>query len=303
MGLLSGVMGFLGGGGGPKRIDPFGEGDRKNVINPLQDSITGAFGNFNMNDAMSAIRNPNYLEQSAANTFMGPFGANSFLQGGMGSLGTAGGMFNQAQGMVGGDPFGARPAMGNFLSGGFTDVANDPQTQALLAQQAQGVQGLLNKNMDQIGASAVRAGGGVGSGSGEVAAKTQAVGQAASSLANQQAQTLFGEQARRQGIQLAAAQQAMGEGNRQAQIMGQLGQGLGGMGLGMGQMGGQMLGQQMGLGGTMHDRNMMAQLFPMENMFRLGDLLKSTSGVSTPNAFQNLESLGNAANSAGRAMG
>lgn len=284
-----------GGKGGAQRIEPFNKENVGQVINPLRDAIMGGFGGWQMGDAQKAINIPHQLEASAMNILQGPMGPQSFIQGGQGSLGTAGGLFGQAQGAVGSDPYGAKPAFTNFLSSGFTDVQNDPQTQALLRAQETGVQSLLNRNLGDIAATSQRASGGLGTGSGETAAKTRAVTQAAGQLANQQAQTLFGEQARRQGVQLAAAQQAMGEGNRQAQILGSLGSGLGQLGLGRAGLGSQMLGQMIGLGGTMQGRNVASQLFPMEQVFRLGELLKSASGVRTPGFLEQLGSLGSAA--------
>jgi len=270
----------MGGGkkGGAQRIPPFNRDDKEKIIDPLSDLIGGEIPGIDIDKIQQTIKNPDALESSAAGALTGPQGGASFLQGGAGNLGTAGGLFGQAAQAATADP---------------TNVLQDPVTQQLLAANTSGAQQFLNKNLGQIGASSQRASGGVGSGSGETAARTRATTQAGEALSRQNAQTLFGEQARLQDRQL-----------QQAGLLGNLGSGLGQLGLGQGGLGSQLLGQQIGLGGTFQGRNVGAEMFPLEQLFRLGDLLKSSSGVRQPGFMEQLGSLlGGAGSAAEGAVG
>lgn len=243
--------------------------DRGQVIDPLIGSVGNFFDSWNPNQA-----------QNLANQAQGNVNPLSFIQGGKGYMGQAGGLFNLGADQIGTDPFGAGNFFSNTLSDDFTNL-NNPQVQGVLDAMTNQAQRGFNIGADKVATSAAQAGGGLGSST----ARTDALGRLSSDissqLADQTANFMQNELARRQGLQLAAGQQALGEGLRRASAYGDLASGLGSLGLGQAQFGGNLQNQFFG-------QDMGASNMPLEQMFRLAGLLKSGQSVAQPSFWDSL---------------
>jgi len=275
--------------------------DRQDVINPLIDEIGFLGKRFNPKELMNAFQTPmagTDLEGQAASALMG-FNPESYFQGSQGMLGQAGGLFSNAAGLVGSDPLGAKAQFSEFLSPGFADVQNNPQVQGVLsALQNQGQQ-TFNIGADKIAQSAAQAAGGLGQGTAATNQLSRLQQNVNQDLSNQAANIMLGEQGRRQGYQLAAAQQGLGQDIREANALGLLGSQMGNLGLGQAGMGLQGVSGLADLGGRFMGRELAGQMLPLDLQFQLGNLLK-TGAVTSPSPFATLTG---AAGQAGAFMG
>jgi len=246
---------------------------QQNVIDPLTGSVGDLFANWNPNQA-----------QNVFNNAQGNVNPLSFIQGGQGYMGQAGGLFNLGAEQIGTDPFGAGNFFSNTLSDNFTNL-NNPQVQGVLDAMGNQAQRGFNIGADKIASSAAATSGGLGSGTARTDALARLSSDISSQLSDQTANFLQGELARRQGLQLAAGQQALGEGLRRASAYGDLASGLGQLGLGQAGFGGNL--QQQFFGQDMAGAN-----FPLDQMFRLAGLLKSGSSIAQPSYWDMINQAG-----------
>lgn len=259
---------------GASAAPTFDQGAQENVIDPLTGSVNDFFANWNPNQSM------NLPGQSQGN--VNPL---SFINAGAGNMGEAASLFNMGADQIGSDPFGAGGFFTNTLSDSFTDL-NNPQIQGVLDAMVNQSQRGFNIGADKIASSAAMAGGGLGSST----ARTDSLGRLgadiSSQLSDQTANFLQGELARRQGLQLAAGQQALGEGLRRSEAYGNIASGLGSLGLGRSQFGGNLQNQFFG-------QDMAGANLPLETMFRLAGLLKSGSAVPQNSWWDNINQVAN----------
>lgn len=252
----------------------FDQGAQENVIDPLTGSVNDFFANWNPNQSM------NLPGQSQGN--VNPL---SFINAGAGNMGEAASLFNMGADQIGTDPFGAGGFFSNVLSDDFTNL-NNPQVQGVLDAMVNQSQRGFNIGADKIASSAAMAGGGLGSST----ARTDSLGRLgadiSAQLSDQTANFLQGELARRQGLQLAAGQQALGEGLRRSEAYGNIASGLGSLGLGRSQFGGNLQNQFFG-------QDMAGANLPLETMFRLAGLLKSGSAVPQNSWWDNINQVAN----------
>ena len=244
---------------------------QQGVIDPLIGSIGDFFSNWNPNQS-----------QNIAGNSQGNVNPLSFIQGGQGNMGEAASLFNMGADQIGTDPFGAGNFFSNTLSDDFTNL-NNPQVQGVLdAMVSQGQRG-FNIGADKIASSAAAAGGGLGSSTARTDSLTRLGSDISSQLSDQTANFLQGELARRQGLQLAAGQQALGEGLRRSDAYGNIASGLGSLGLGQSQFGGNL--QNQFFGQDMGSANM-----PLDMMLKLAGILK-TGSQSQPSWWENINSV------------
>lgn len=299
-----------GGKGGAQRVEPFSREDRANVIDPLIGQI-GELGPIDKGQIDQFTTPPrdwaNILGGVSDAVTQGPGSYGSWMQGAQGNLGQASGLFGLAEQSIGADPFGAQAAMRQFTDPRFADVQNNPQVQGAINAATQASQEMLNKNFDQIGASSQRASGGVANSSAQANQKREAAARQSALLGRDVSGILMNEQARRQGLQYGAAQAGMNRDLAEAGLYGQLGGGLGNLGLGGAQIGGNMMDRAIGLGGGFRDMGLAGALLPMQSQMQLANLLKSTAATQQPGWLDTLGTLttafGGAAGGYGKLMG
>ena len=279
----------------------YSDDDREAFINPLRGKVANLGQNFNYGDVQKAFGTPNVgkdLEGQAVSILQG-FNPQSLLQGSQGALGSAQGMFADASGKVGSDPFGASNFFQRALDPNFADPTKNPQVQGVLdAIVNQGQRG-FNIGADKIAGSANAASGGVGQGSAKTDALSRLGADISSQVADQSANVLLGEGARLQGVQQSAAQQALGEGNRQAELMSQIAQSLGGLGINQGSMGMDATKGLADLGQRFSSRELQGALFPLMQQYELGNMLK-TGTIPGKSGFQQSQEM---AEQAGAVLG
>lgn len=251
----------------------FDSNAQQNVIDPLTGSVNDLFANWNPNAAQNVFQNA----QGNVNPL-------SFIQGGQGYMGQAGGLFNLGANQIGTDPFGAGNFFTNTLSSDFTNL-NNPQVQGVLDAMTNQSQRGFNIGADKIASSAAQTSGGLGSSTARTDSLSRLGSDISSQLSDQTANFLQGELARRQGLQLAAGQQALGEGLRRAQAYSGIASGLGQLGLGQAQFGG-------GLQNQFFGQDLAGANFPLDQMFRLAGLLKSGQTVAQPSYWDMINQAG-----------
>lgn len=270
------LVGSLFGGGSVST--PY-SGANAPLFNQLQNQALGFGQLFNPQQLMNSYNPNKQLEQSAG--ILSGFNPNSFFQGANGAFGQAGQLFGQAANYANADPFGAQDYFKSVLQPGFTDVSQDPQLQAALGALTNQSQQFLNQNADIVNSSAQRAAGGTGAGTAGANQISNLVAQTGQNLSNQQAQLLLGEQARKQGIQQAAAQQGLGFGMKQGEFLGNLASQLGGLGQAQGNLGAQQGGMNLdwakalqGLGAYNQGNQQTQQMLPFQLQQALAQLLQ-----------------------------
>lgn len=286
------MSGFFESGG--KAAPAFTGGDRKDVVDPLQALISQIGGTFNYGNVQDAFKTPvsgQALEGQAASALQG-LNPQSFMQGSQGFLGGAQGAFADASGKVGSDPLGATNFFQRALDPNFADPTKNPQVQGVLdAIVNQGQRG-FNIGADKVAGAANAASGGVGQGSAKTDALSRLGADISAQVADQSANVLLGEGQRLQGVQQSAAQQALGEGNRQAELLAMLGQGMGSLGTNLGNLGLDATKTQASgladLGQRFASRDLQGALFPLLQQFDLAQLLKSGQAIRQPSMFENL---------------
>lgn len=270
-------------------VNPFTSEAQEGVIDPLMSTIMGM--QFDQGGLDAAFGDTNQLNQQGIGALLG-LNPESILQGFQGNMGMAQGLFGDAAGLATSDPLGAQGFFNTVLDPSFTDVTNDPQVQGVLDSINQQAQTGFNVGADKIASSAAQAQGGLGAGTAstnQLSRLSQNIGQ---DVANQSANVLLSEQARRQGIQQAAAQQGLGFGLNQAGMLGNLGNLMGNQSLAQGQFGADVA-------SGLQQNALQQQLFPLQQQMALAQLLKSGQAVTQPSMFDNLTS---AAGSAGGLM-
>lgn len=269
--------------GGSKAQEQFSEWDRKKTVGPLQKRIDDIGNTFNLSAIQEAFRpaaDGKTMDLQAIQALQG-LNPQSFLQGSQGFLGSAQGAFADAAGKVGSDPLGATNFFQRALDPNFADPTKNAQVQGVMdAIVNQGQRG-FNIGADKIAGAANAASGGVGQGSAKTDALSRLGADISAQVADQSANVLLGEGARLQGVQQSAAQQALGEGNRQAEILAMLGQGMGGLGANLGNLGIDATQAQAGglanLGQKFSSQELQGALFPLMQQFDMAQLLKSGS--------------------------
>lgn len=268
----------------------FSDYDRANTLDPLQNTLGKMFSQFNPNDIQNILNPPsNYgkLDSSAINSLLGA-NPSSYFQGAQGYLGQAGSMFGNAASQVGSDPYGAGQFFSSVMNPNFTDVQNNPQVQSVLNSIVNQGQRGFNIGADKIAASAANASGGLGAGSAKTNALSRLGSDISSQIADQSSQTLLGEEARRQGIQQSAAQQTLDAGNRNATTLAGIASQLGQQGIGQAGVGQNLTALMGQLGQQYNTRDLMAATFPLDQQFKLAQLLKSNQSVQQNSIWDNI---------------
>ncbi len=264
-------------------INPWTDEAQAQVINPLTGGVAGNFANFDWSKAQDSF-NPLFSGQQAQ----------SLMQGSKGYLGQAGGMFGSGQNALRGNANGANDWLSSVLNPSFTDINNNPQVKGVLdAMVNQGQRG-FNIGADKIASNAAQTSSGLGKGTATTDALSGLGANISSNLSDQTANFLQGELARRQGLQANASQQSLGDRLGMANAYGNLGQGLGQLGISQGGLGldmGKYIGQQ----------NQMGANFGLEQMFRLAGLLKSGQSIAQPSMWDNVNSVVQTAGDASKA--
>ncbi len=247
--------------------------NQQQVIDPLTGKISDYFGHYDPSKAQSAY-DPLFSGQQAK----------SLEQGAQGYLGKAGGMFGAGKTALQGDASGANDWLSSILNPNFTDINNNPQVQGVLAGLTNAAQRGFNIGADKIAGSAAGTSGGLGKGTATTDSLSRLGADTSNQLAGTTANFLQGELARRQGLQQNASQQALGDRLGMASAYGNLGQGLGQLGISQGGLGlnlAQYINQQQQAGAN----------YPLDNMMRLAALLKSNQSVAQPSIWDDINSI------------
>lgn len=251
-------------------VNPWTDQAQGQVVDPLTGKVADFFGNFDMNKAQQSF-NPLFSGQQAQ----------SLMQGSQGYLGKAGGMFNSGKNALQGNASGANDWLSSILGQNFTDLNNNPQVQGVLdAMVNQGQRG-FNIGADKIAANAAQTSSGLGKSTATTDALSGLGANISSNLSDQTANFLQGELARRQGLQSNAAGQALGDRLNMANAYGNLGQGLGQLGLGQGNLG-------LNVGQYVQGQQEKGANFGLEQMYRLAGLLKSGQSVAQPSLWDSI---------------
>lgn len=269
-------MGFFGSlfGGGSTATQPWSDQNQQQVIDPLTGKVSDYFANYDPSKAQAAY-NPLFSGQQAK----------SLEQGSQGYLGKAGGMFGAGKTALQGNANGAGNWLQSVLDPSFIDVNSNPQVQAVLSAMVNQGQRGFNIGADKIAGNAASTSSGLGKSTATTDALSGLGANISSQISDQTANFLQNEMARRQGLQQNASQQSLADRLGMANAYGNLGQGLGQLGLGQGNM-------ALTMAQYINQQRQAAANMPKDDMFRLAALLKSNQSVAQPSLWDNIGSIG-----------
>ena len=261
-------------GGGSSAGTNWSDQNQKQVIDPLTGKVTAGFEGYDPAKA-----------QASYDPFFTGAQAQSLEQGSKGYLGKAGGMFNSGKGALQGNANGANDWLSSILNPSFMDINNNPQIQGVLNAMVNQSQRGFNVGADKIAGNAAQTSSGLGKSTATTDALAGLGANISSNLSDQTANFLQGELARRQGLQQNASQQSLADRLGQANAYGNLGQGLGQLGIAQGN-------QALDMAKYVQGQQQMGANFGLEQMMRLAALLKSPQSQAQPSLWDNIGSLG-----------